>query len=130
MNLKQPPMTRRRSLIPWSLLILAGCAGIPPPSQIGQTAGSIAGAAIAPGVGMPIGALIGTLAGMLIEHQVDQSTQRKERVDLGRQLATGPSRSGQGPPGPIAGTPTRVWVDEHVEQGRLMAGHFELRNVP
>lgn len=107
----------------------AGCAGFAP-AQVGQIAGTIAGAAAAPGIGAPLGALIGMLAGAAVQHQTDKVTESRERVDLGRQLnppsgATQPTTA----PAPI-GTPTRVWVDETVQDGRLLAGHFDVRALP
>ncbi len=112
-----------------SVLLVAGCAGVSP-TQLGQMIGSVAGGAIAPGVGVPLGGLIGNVAGMVVEHQVDKAREQHERVDLSRELQR-PTASGQGAPQPAAlGTPTRVWVDEHLQQGRLVAGHFELRPIP
>ena len=111
------------------VLLLSGCAGVSP-TQIGQTAGTIAGSAIAPGVGAPIGALVGMLAGLVVEQQVDKVREQKERVDLSKQLQT-PSavHAPSGGEQPV-GSPTRVWVDERLENGRLIAGHFEVRPVP
>lgn len=108
----------------------SGCAGMSP-TQIGQTAGTIAGAAIVPGIGAPLGALAGMLAGMLVQGHVDQVTETRERKELGDQLARGhaqPAAAAAAGPG-ILGTPTRVWVDEDVHDGRLIAGHFEVRNI-
>ena len=101
---------------------LAGCAGVSP-IQIGQTIGTIAGAVIAPGVGAPFGALLGTLAGIGVEQQVDKGREKQERVDLGKQLGPGPSAPGAAEV-PV-GSPTRVWVDERLVNGRLIGGHFD-----
>ena len=111
-----------------SILLCGGCAGVSP-AQMGQTAGTIAGAAVAPGVGAPIGALVGLLAGMVIQGQVDKVTEKHERKELGEQLASGvpPSAGENIPP---QGEPTRVWVDETLGGGRLVAGHFEVRYLP
>ena len=109
--------------------VLSGCSGVSP-VQVGQTAGTIAGAAIAPGVGAPIGTLVGTLAGLVLEHQIDKGREQKERVDLSKQLnAPTPASVSPSDERPF-GQPTRVWVDERVENGRLIAGHFELRTIP
>ena len=110
------------------LLLCAGCAGIAP-AQLGQTLGTITGAAVAPGVGAPIGALVGLLAGMVVQGQVDKATETHERKELGEQLAAGsPPVSEESAPVPL-GEPTRVWVDEVVQSGRLVAGHFEVRSI-
>ncbi len=111
-----------------TLLLISGCASVSP-TQVGQTAGSIAGAALAPGVGMPIGALIGSLAGMLVEQEMDKSRQKKERVELTKELNRPATPTDAGPELQIQGQPTRVWVDEHVERGRLITGHFEQRVI-
>jgi len=120
------------SRIPWRILVgvtglalAAGCAAMPP-AQVGQTAGTIAGAAIAPGVGAPLGALVGLLAGMVVQGHVDKATEQRERKELGEQLAAG-APSGLSPTHASTphGQPTRVWVDEAVEDGRLIAGHFD-----
>lgn len=100
------------------------------PAQVGQATGSVAGAAIIPGIGAPIGALVGTLAGLLIEGQVDKSREKKERSELSGQLKP-PAEAGPSPADAAAfGTPTRVWVDEQFQGGRLIPGHFEVRPIP
>ena len=107
-------------------LAITGCAGVSP-VQVGQTAGTIAGGAIAPGIGAPLGALVGLLAGMVVQGEVDKSTEQRERRDLGKQLARGshPTSDAALP----EGMPTRVWVDETVHKGRLIAGRFETRHL-
>ena len=111
-----------------SLLLTSGCAGISP-AQVGQTAGTVAGMAIVPGVGAPVGALVGLLAGMVVQGQVDKATERRERQELGEQLRTTAAASESGLI-PSPGEPRRVWVDEAVLDGRLVAGHFEARPLP
>ena len=115
---------RRRILI-GLLVVASGCAGVSP-VQVGQTAGTIVGAAVIPGVGPPLGALVGLLAGMLVQGEVDKVTEKHERKTLGKELATGPSPT-QEDHTPPRGQPTRVWVDETVHKGRLIAGHFDAR---
>ena len=113
------------------MIASSGCAGVSP-TQVGQTAGSMAGAAIVPGIGMPIGALIGTLAGLVVEQQIDKGREVKERVDLSKRLSSA-SESKTGSPSDMptsGGQLTRVWVDEQVENGRLINGHFEQRVIP
>lgn len=123
-------MSRRRVLKgAIALLCATGCAGMSP-TQVGQTAGSIAGAALAPGFGMPLGALLGTLAGLVFEQQLDQVREKRERVELSDQLTRPSSPITSESSTPPVGVPTRVWVDERVESGRLLAGHFEVRSVP
>ncbi len=109
------------------MVTLAGCSGMSA-AQVGQTAGAIAGSAIAPGPGTTLGALVGTLAGLVLDEQLDKTREQKERVELGHQLQTTPEA--EAVEQPAAGQPTRVWVDEHVKHGRLLAGHFEVRNIP
>ena len=99
------------------------------PTQVGQTAGGIAGSFLAPGIGSTVGALVGTLAGMVVEEQVDKAREQKERVDLGHELATSPMSTAAAAGGLLMGQPTRVWVDEQVQNGRLIVGHFEVRPV-
>lgn len=108
-----------------SILLSAGCAGIPP-AQVGQTAGTIVGNVLAPGIGAPVGALLGTLAGLVVQGEVDKATEKRERKELGEKLAVGGSRDAERA-GPSAGAPVRVWVDEALHDGRLVAGHFDAR---
>ena len=113
-----------------SLAVLNGCASVPP-GQIAQTAGTIIGSVIAPGIGAPIGSLVGMLTGLVLQGQVDRANERHERTVLSEQMggaapAGGPSDSSTNPSGP----PARVWVDETLRDGRLVAGHFEVRHLP
>ena len=110
------------------MVLVSGCAAIPP-SQVGQTAGTIAGAALAPGIGAPIGALVGLLAGMVVQGEVDKATEKRERNELGEQLTVRSSPSSE-LERPLQGEPIRVWVDEIVQEGRLIAGHFDVRYLP
>ena len=105
-----------------------GCAGFAP-AQIGQIAGTIVGSAVAPGIGAPLGALLGILTGSAVQHQMDKVTESRERVDLGQQLKPQPAPP-SAPTQPLGGTPTRVWVDETLQDGRLVAGHFDIRHLP
>ena len=107
----------------------AGCAGVSP-SNMGQAVGTIAGGAIAPGIGAPLGAMVGLLAGMVVQGQVDKSTEKRERKELSQELAVGPQPSSPQAEGTPQGEPTRVWVDETVQNGRLLAGHFDVRSIP
>ena len=108
--------------------VSAGCAGVPP-AQLAQTAGTIAGSAIAPGIGAPIGSLVGLVAWMLVQGQVDKVTEKRERKELGDQMATGASAPAPAQEPPPSGIPTRVWVDETMRNGRLVAGHFDVRDL-
>ena len=107
---------------------VAGCAGVSP-AQVGQTVGTIAGSAVVPGIGAPVGALVGLLTGMLVQGEVDKVTEKRERKELSGQLASRPDSPGSPEPS-VQGTPTRVWIDETVEQGRVIAGHFDTRALP
>ena len=114
------------------LLVLTGCSSISP-VQLGQTVGSIAGSAVAPGVGMPLGALVGSLAGMVFESRMDKAREHREHAELSERLGTPPaarSAAASAVQPTAAGTPTRVWVDERYEQGKLIAGRFEWQPVP
>ena len=111
------------------LFALSGCAGVPP-AQVAQTAGTIIGSAIAPGVGAPLGSLVGLLAGMVVQGQVDKATEIQERQELGNRLGgAAPSATGSAAAA-AQGEPTRVWVDEAMHGGRLIAGHFDVRSLP
>ena len=111
------------------LVVLSGCAGVPP-AQVAQTAGTIIGSAIAPGVGAPIGSLVGLLAGMVLQGQADKATETQERQELGSRLGgAAPSAAGSAAAA-SQGEPTRVWVDEAMHDGRLLAGHFDVRSIP
>ena len=100
------------------------------PTQIGHVAGTMIGSVVVPGVGAPVGGLIGLLAGMVVQQQADQVTEKRERKELSQELKTGaPASLAAGSP-VERGEPTRVWVDETVQQGRLVPGHFEVRDVP
>ena len=119
----------KRRCVPLGLAIFcsSGCAALPP-AQVGQTIGTIAGAAALPGLGAPIGALAGLLAGMVVQNQIDKTTENRERKDLGHELGTG--KSGDESAQPPSGEPTRVWVDETTQNGRVVAGHFDARSLP
>ena len=108
--------------------LVAGCSGLSP-TQVGQTAGAIAGGAIIPGIGFPLGTLVGTLAGLVVEGQMEKAHEKQERVDLSKHLAP-PVSSGAQPRLGGVGEPARVWVDERLENGRLVNGHFEFRPIP
>ena len=124
-------MVRQRLLIAGLLLSLcSGCSGVSA-AQVAQTVGAITGSILAPGVGAPLGALVGTLAGLVVQGQVDKSTAKRERVELGDQLATGrPPALVPEPEILPRGEPTRVWIDEMLHGGRLTAGHFDVRYIP
>lgn len=109
--------------------LVAGCSGLSP-TQVGQTAGTIAGAAIIPGIGAPLGTLVGTLAGLVVEGQMEKAHEKQERVDLSKQLGTPADWRGAQAAQPPLGKPARVWVDERLENGRLISGHFEFRPIP
>ena len=118
----------RRILVAIGVAGLAmGCANVPP-AQVGQTAGMIAGSAIGP-AGAPLGALVGTLVGMVFQGQIDKATEHRERQELGGQLRRAPAMPDESATAPT-GTPVRVWVDETVQDGRLVAGHFDVRFLP
>ncbi len=108
--------------------LVAGCSGLSP-TQVGQTAGTIAGAAIIPGIGAPLGTLVGTLAGLVVEGQMEKAHEKQERVDLSKQLGN-PASAGAQAAQPPLGKPARVWVDERLENGRLIDGHFDFRPIP
>ena len=114
----------------------AGCAGMSP-TQSGYLLGSIAGGAAAGPAGAAVGSLVGTLAGALAAKPLEQHREKVERKQLQDQLGapapvtaqqpTAPSEIAQ-PDGPMV--MARVWVDERIERGRVVAGHFEERSIP
>ena len=108
------------------LLSSGGCAAMPP-AQVGQTIGTIAGAAALPGLGAPIGALAGLLAGMVVQNHIDKVTETRERKDLGHELEGGKNDDVARSP---SGELIRVWVDETTHNGRVVAGHFDVRSIP
>ena len=121
-------MRARAVILTSTLLGVVGCSSVSP-MQIGQTAGAITGAAVAPGVGMPLGALVGTLAGMVFEQHLDKSREQREQAELTKQLSGAGSTHSPPQAPPDGAALTRVWVDEHVERGRLIAGHFDARPI-
>lgn len=126
---------RQRIFLPL-ILLAAGCASVHP-AQLGQVTGMLIGTAVAPGVGAPVGGMLGTLAGLVFQGRIDKQTETKERTELG-QLASAPASdsvpvsNGLGSPADALpkGPLRRVWVDESVNNGIVVAGHFEDRNVP
>ncbi len=118
----------RRQLIGLLVLVLvSGCSGMSA-TQLGHTVGTIAGSALAPGVGAPVGALVGLMTGMLVQGQVDKATEHRERQTLSEQMS---SRVPGAPRAALAtGDSVRVWVDETVREGRVLAGHFDVRYLP
>ena len=111
-----------------SALLVCGCSSVSP-TQVGQTAGTLAGGMLVPGPGAPLGALVGTLAGLVVEHQMDKVREKKERVELSQELQKPASPLDSSSSEQLLGQPTRVWIDEQFERGRLTAGHFELRTI-
>lgn len=81
-----------------------------------------------PGLGAPIGALAGLLAGMVVQGHVDKVTETQERKDLGRELSE--QKHDEELARPPGGELTRVWVDETTQNGRVVAGHFDVRSLP
>jgi hypothetical protein len=115
-------MTRNRLSLLLGALLVSGCASMSA-VQVGQTAGAIAGAAALPGVGTPLGSVLGMLVGLVVQQHVDQVTETRERRDLAQQLD--PRAMPLPAYVPLTGEPMRVWVDERVEHGKVLAGHFE-----
>ena len=107
---------------------LSGCATSP--TQIGQTAGGLLGSLLIPGVGTGLGALVGTVAGLAVENELDKSHQQKERAELSQQLQQRPAAASIPQREEPVGQPARVWVDEAMKNGSVMAGHFEERVIP
>ena len=124
-------MHARPLVVGCALVVATGCAAMAP-QQLGQVVGTVAGSVIAPGIGAPIGGLLGLLTGMVVQKKVDQVTEQHERVELGRELGTGPGGRSAGADGSSvpAGTLTRVWVDETWHDGRVIAGSFQERYIP
>lgn len=110
-----------------SLAGLGGCVSFSP-VQLGQTAGTIAGAATIPGLGAPLGAILGSLLGSVFQKKMDRVTEQRERIELSEQLERGSDKNASEARTALPrGEPVRVWVDETVQEGQMMAGHFETR---
>ena len=127
-------MRRAVCLLSPAFLFSSGCAALPP-AQAGQVAGTLLGAAVAPGVGGAVGSMLGTLAGIVLQQGMDKAQEGKERADLGNRLdpdgpGHSPSGGKQGGTQILIGNLERVWVDETVSDGRVLAGHYEQRHVP
>ena len=111
------------------MLILGGCSSMAiSPPQVGQAIGAVAGSAIAPGIGTQLGSLAGILAGMVAQGQIDKANEKHERRTLGEQMAREP-QAASGAADAAAGLLARVWADETVLDGRVIAGHFESRHL-
>ena len=119
-------------------MLLCGCAGVSP-MQSGYMLGSIAGGIAGGPAGAAVGSAVGTLAGALVNAPIEQHRETQERKQLEQELSTAgvqttPAR--KAPPSDLPAPPAppmvvaRVWVDERVEQGRVMSGHFEERRIP
>ena len=129
-------MTRRLATVLLAVCCLSGCATSA--TQIGQTAGGLLGSVLVPGVGTGLGSLVGTVAGLVVDGQLDKVREKKERVELSQQLQQRPAAAAiprrnelvGSPAGEPAGEPARVWVDEAMKNGSVMAGHFEERVIP
>lgn len=121
-------MCSRAILFSSSLLLASGCANLMP-HQAGQTLGAILGGAVAPGIGVPMGSVLGSLAGMVIQRKMNKADEKRERVELGRHVKPGDA------PGAIEQAsaprqPARVWIDETSQNGRMIAGHYEILPLP
>src|SRR3989338_3873700 len=116
-------MMRRRWFGLLVLVLVSGCSGMSA-TQLGHAVGALVAVAV-PAVS-PATTLIGTLAGMMIDNKIQKAEDSLERRSLNDQL-------GVGSPGAAAaaiGDPVRVWVDETVREGRVLAGHFDVRHLP
>lgn len=145
------PSPRRRllcsTLLTLGLLGASGCAGMSA-MESGYLLGSIAGGAAAGPAGAALGSAVGSLAGAMVAKPLEQHREKTERKELEAQLgapeAGAPPADGSRsePPGAAAssgrpavgsaggGTPARIWVDERIERGHVVAGHFEQRSIP
>ncbi len=122
-------MVRQILVAGLSLVLVSGCAAISP-VQIGQTVGMIGGATAVPGLGAPVGALLGTIVGTIFQKRFDQVTEQRERKELAEQPGTPAVAISQSKPiAPPQGEPVRVWVDEVMRGGNILAGHFEVRRL-
>lgn len=90
----------------------------------------IAGAVIVLWVGGPIGDLVGLLADMLVQDEMNKSTTRLERKELGEEFAVRSTTQTSEPTQPPLGEPARVWGDEMMKNGRLISGSFNIRHLP
>ena len=121
---------------------IAGCAGMSP-VESGYVLGSIAGGAAAGPAGAAIGSAVGSLAGVMVAKPLEQHREKQERQQLQNQLGAPPvgaASASMAPPAeppatdvavaPGGGVVTRVWVDERLERGHVLPGHFEARALP
>jgi heme O synthase-like polyprenyltransferase len=107
-----------------SVSLCGGCANISP-AYACHAVGNIIGVAF----GTPLGPLGGMLAGMVLERQMDTHTENTERRKLSEALAGPPAQAPGGAALAAAGEPVRVWVDETVQEGRTIPGHFDVRSL-
>ena len=126
-------MIRRFASILLGVWCLSGCAASA--TQVGQTAGGLLGGLLVPGIGAGLGALVGTVAGLAVDQELDKAHEKKERVELSQQLQPRPGSDAVALPherlaDAPAGQPSRVWVDEAMQDGSVLAGHFEERVIP
>ena len=122
-------MKRQLAAVLLGVSCCAGCAASA--TQVGQTAGGVLGGLLVPGVGAGLGSLVGTVAGLVVDDQLDKVREKKERTELSHELrrpsTTGETVAQRDEP---VGQPARVWVDEVMSNGSVMAGHFEERVIP
>ncbi|MBI2174802.1 MAG: hypothetical protein HYU33_06360 [Candidatus Omnitrophica bacterium] len=60
---------------------------------------------------------------------MDKATEKRERQTLGEQMQSIARSGTEESISAVAGEPKRVWVDETVEKGRVIAGYFDVRNI-
>jgi outer membrane lipoprotein SlyB len=121
-------MRRLKPTLVVAFLFTCGCASVSP-TQAGHTAGAFIGGVILPGIGMPIGTAVGYLAGLVVEKKIDEDRDKKEKVELSQKLQDPPESSNISS-NLSAEYPGRIWIDEQVHEGKLIAGHFEERVIP
>jgi hypothetical protein len=68
---------------------------------------------------------------LVVARQMDKTREPREHAELSKQLGRAASTaSPDAASTSMLGPTTRVWVDEHVREGRRVAGHFETRHLP
>ena len=104
----------------------SGCAHGVTGAGIGHVVGGAAGL-IAPPLA-PVGAILGYVMGASVDQWLANTPEAKareaDRQRQERQLLDQQMVGGFGPAGGQPGEPVRVWIDETLHDGRLVAGHF------
>lgn len=131
-----------------TLFLVSGCLS-DQADTVGMAGGTAAGAGIgaalgSPGIGAIIGLGLGSIGGKFAQDRINKTRAEKEKKELEKQLEAA------NPPAILpqknfieghyeyimknrwvdTSKVERVWVGEHLEEGKKIEGHFEERLVP